>query len=946
LNLCSHCLFEVPGPPICDHATCAKCRFHADFAQVEVLVSNIPDSGRGLFCKVEAGFKANTKIAEFTGSIVAKKDFETASSHPNQQHIELTFQAIELKDGKILIADEPECPARYANCSKTKNQKENGTPKNNCKLVTTTNGAFLTTDSKAVPFAAELYMSYGTGYWKAYDKDAKKAASQGVIPADSQLAFETNRALGRLFELVHDHPLFLVDENALDYNPTWRATDAFTKEELEEAKKTPLPMFDPDGFYHCVLPPEQHQLFSELADNIVTQGGLASALDWGDQGWMAGRMVKIMFADTEWKFFPMTDNWTTLTQEQKDENKAKIVSSSFQPWCDIVRSHVPKSATKDLNTKDVKEQCVYLGALNIGGSAMPHADYPELPDDREESNPGTGPGAIICNINLNQESLLGFTDAGDDNKGSWSYLLQKPGTMTMFWGKYRNDMFHTVLNLETDSNGCYPLVTAENAKSLRQSMTFRLFTSNPDSFMKSYVVDQRSPEPVSPARIPNSRPVRQTSKIKRLILQQPQYSTPKSGSSKSGSKKPVVNEAVLDLTKGSVNPSEIEVRGWEVEQPAKKIRIASIDSAMSVVIVKALRKQDHSIRRWNGYLTYQHQLALNLTLEWHCVVLAVGVVTFLDKTGSKAFALVALRSLVDDNIAEWTAPSWISSSRLLPRANLFTTDASTKVNRPKRFDTDAKVDALLKQGVWNEKFREQHWFTTLAFQITAERPAAPKSKKQKTGVVVVADLADPGQMVVVSKPGLELPLSPSKSQPWQQNQSIQILAQQMLAAQQMQQQMLAAQHSQWVQFPPMQQQMQSGQQQQQVASIRQAHDVDTKEELKFAREAQIVAAQRAHEALMVAMKAGIQPSSVASVTIVPAADLSPAVPKPPSTEEVISTWLKLNGIAHAADVVSKLVDLGVCEGVQTLMLDQDDWANCGFLKLPIILLQKLKAKQQ
>jgi hypothetical protein len=73
---------------------------------VAVLVSNIPDSGRGLFCKAEAGFKANTKIAEFTGSIVAKNDFETASSHPNQQHIDLTFQAYPPDRGVLVSVED------------------------------------------------------------------------------------------------------------------------------------------------------------------------------------------------------------------------------------------------------------------------------------------------------------------------------------------------------------------------------------------------------------------------------------------------------------------------------------------------------------------------------------------------------------------------------------------------------------------------------------------------------------------------------------------------------------------------------------------------------------------------------------------------------------------------------------------------------------------------
>jgi hypothetical protein len=506
-------------------------------------------------------------------------------------------------------------------------------------------------------------------------------------------------------------------------------------------------------------------------------------------------------------------------------------------------------------------------------------------------------------------------------------------------------MLHTVLNLATDSNGCYPLVTAENAKSLRQSMTFRLFASNPDSFMKTYVVDKRSPETVSesPARYPNSRPVRQTRQISRLADE-----TPKSGSNKPGTKKSVVNEALLDLTRGSV-PSEIKVRGWEVEQPAKMIRITSIDSSMSMIIVKALQKEDHVIKRWNTYLTYQ--LLPNSTLEWHCVVLAVGVFTFPEKTNGKAFALVALRSLIDENIADWTAPSWIGGNRLLPHVNFFTTGATTKVNRPKRFDTDAKVDALLKQGVWHEQFREHNWLTQLAGQCTAKLPAAPKFKRQKIG-----DEPDPGLMVVVSDTGLKLPVSPSKLQPWQQNQTsaIQILAQQMLAAQQMQQQMLAAQHSQWMQSGQQQQQMQSGQQQQmqqqmqsgqQQQQIRQGHDEDTKEELKHAREAAKVAAERVHEALMVTLKAAINPSSVASVTIVPAADLSPAAPKPPSTEEVISAWLKLNGIAYAADVVTALIELGVEEGEDVLILAHEQWKACGFRDVPLVKLQRLKEKR-
>jgi hypothetical protein len=77
----------------------------------------------------------------------------------------------------------------------------------------------------------------------------------------------------------------------------------------------------------------------------------------------------------------------------------------------------------------------------------------------------------------------------------------------------------------------------------------------------------------------------------------------------------------------------------------------------------------------------------------------------------------------------------------------------------------------------------------------------------------------------------------------------------------------------------------------------------------------------------------------------PAAPAAPAPAAPDGPEEELGAWLKANKIKHDAMVVDNLVALGVCEGVQILMLDQDDWAKCGFLKLPITLLQALKAKQ-
>ena len=97
--------------------------------------------------------------------------------------------------------------------------------------------------------------------------------------------------------------------------------------------------------------------------------------------------------------------------------------------------------------------------------------------------------------------------------------------------------------------------------------------------------------------------------------------------------------------------------------------------------------------------------------------------------------------------------------------------------------------------------------------------------------------------------------------------------------------------------------------------------------------------------------AALQRTSIApAAPIAPAALAAPAAPdavtfsKPPSTEEVISAWLKLNGIAHTGDVVTALIELGVEEGDDVLILAQAQWKACGFRDVPLVKLQRLKDK--
>jgi hypothetical protein len=103
-----------------------------------------------------------------------------------------------------------------------------------------------------------------------------------------------------------------------------------------------------------------------------------------------------------------------------------------------------------------------------------------------------------------------------------------------------------------------------------------------------------------------------------------------------------------------------------------------------------------------------------------------------------------------------------------------------------------------------------------------------------------------------------------------------------------------------------------------------------------------------HQMYNVAMQLAHSLSSCSNSNLrepAPAAPAAPTPAAPAAPEEELGAWLTANKIKHDAMVVDSLVALGVCEGVQILMLDQDDWAKCGFLKLPIILLQALKANQ-
>jgi hypothetical protein len=279
-----------------------------------------------------------------------------------------------------------------------------------------------------IEYGQELFVPYGTGYWNYHNSKTDPKPSKQIKRAEVETALrdKTLQQVKELQKIIKNHPTFLVDKTAKDYNEKWRASKIFTATALDNAKV--LPALDSNGFFHSKLPDEQASIFNAVAD-VVTETAFEnnSFMDWGECGWMSGRMMKAIFNNTEgdkpaWKAHPLTDDWFKLSANQQQDLSKKIISGEFHIYNDLVRDQMPSQASAQLD--DVN----YLGALNIGGSAMPHTDIPELPPPHNQQVPGTGPGNCIVLVNLKKGSLIGFCNV-DKKKRT------KGGDEWRFYGK-------------------------------------------------------------------------------------------------------------------------------------------------------------------------------------------------------------------------------------------------------------------------------------------------------------------------------------------------------------------------------------------------------------------------------------------------------------------------------------------------------------------------------
>ena len=438
-------------------------------------------------------------------------------------------------------------------------------------------------------------------------------------------------------------------------------------------------------------------------------------------------MMKAIFSNNEgekpaWKAHPLTDDWLGLSADQQQDLSKKIISGEFQIYNDLVRGQMPFQASVDLDLVN------YLGALNIGGSAMPHTDIPELPPPYKQQVPGTGPGNCIVLVNLKKGSLIGFCNV-DKKKGTkggdeWRFLWQEPGTITIFWGTYRVKMVHGVINLEVDDAGSYPLVTKENAKTLRQSLTFRCGTlldkwvehfSKFDWLVKAEVQETSD--------VPRSKRPKRAPPIKVETPSDPPAIRKKQKLAAGTANQPI------DVEDYGAS-DEIVVRGWGTDIAADPLKLEYEDDGATMTICNSIEKKasNERLKFLDCFKTYE--VKDGATVTWSLIVLAVGV--YRQSTNVRACALVIAQN--DKKSAKWGEPFWIGATRLVgPDAKI-----APWPGRPrptcKQYDSEAKVKKFLQLSNNTTNFREQKFIQQmlLQFQATPPKPSTAKPESKQT----------------------------------------------------------------------------------------------------------------------------------------------------------------------------------------------------------------------
>lgn len=122
---------------------------------LEIKTSNIPNSGRGLFTKID--IKKGTPISEFTGVPISDEEMEKLEG-PEKHYL------VAKSDGSTINVYNSDSPAIYVN------DAHNTDFKNNSKIKELSDGGVWLVATKNIKAGEEIYCSYGTDYWENWSE--------------------------------------------------------------------------------------------------------------------------------------------------------------------------------------------------------------------------------------------------------------------------------------------------------------------------------------------------------------------------------------------------------------------------------------------------------------------------------------------------------------------------------------------------------------------------------------------------------------------------------------------------------------------------------------------------------------------------------------------------------------------------------------------------------
>jgi hypothetical protein len=117
--------------------------------------SQIPDAGDGLYTAIP--IYKNEVISIFKGEILSDGEAQQRATRGNDAYF------INMPDGSIMDSMNVKCFAKYANDALGVVET---THKNNAKITLDENGRVCIVATKRIPVEAEIFCSYGNGYWK------------------------------------------------------------------------------------------------------------------------------------------------------------------------------------------------------------------------------------------------------------------------------------------------------------------------------------------------------------------------------------------------------------------------------------------------------------------------------------------------------------------------------------------------------------------------------------------------------------------------------------------------------------------------------------------------------------------------------------------------------------------------------------------------------------